>query len=261
MTALPDEATKATLDQAADDPKQARSELATLTDKFNTMRSWASGLFGDSGEKTAARSTFGVSYASNQEAIAGQVTDKVVTPAALAAAMEENGGGAWKVIDHQNVAVADTVSAIDWLSISSEYKMLQILWLPSPPAPDNSITSAPSLQIGNGAAVTTDYSYAKINVKKHSASPEIVSENNLSSFRSYDLTGPGHAQIYISGLHDARKTRFTMTDLKYAHEGAFTLSMLAGGQEDETSYNSLHLTNYTGTQFLLIGDYYLLGLK
>lgn len=37
--ALPSDATKAHLDSSTDDPKQARAELASLVDKFNSLKS------------------------------------------------------------------------------------------------------------------------------------------------------------------------------------------------------------------------------
>ena len=37
--ALPSDATKVHLDQSTDDPKQARAELVSLIDKFNSLKS------------------------------------------------------------------------------------------------------------------------------------------------------------------------------------------------------------------------------
>ena len=60
MGALPAAATKANLDTAIKDPKQARSELADHIDKFNEMRTYLSGLFGTDGTPATARTNLGV---------------------------------------------------------------------------------------------------------------------------------------------------------------------------------------------------------
>lgn len=63
MTALPAAATKTNLDQATDDASQARAELADHVDKFNTLRSYLTGLLGTDGTATTARSTLGLGAA------------------------------------------------------------------------------------------------------------------------------------------------------------------------------------------------------
>ena len=60
MTALPSNTTKVNLDSAADDPSQARAELATGLDATNTVISYLTNLFGADGVKATAISTLGV---------------------------------------------------------------------------------------------------------------------------------------------------------------------------------------------------------
>lgn len=62
-TALPNAATKATLDAGTDDPSMSRTELADFVDKFNTMRSYLLDLFGSDGTKATAQSTLGIGTA------------------------------------------------------------------------------------------------------------------------------------------------------------------------------------------------------
>ncbi len=76
MGALPAAATKANLDAATDDPKQARTELADHIDKFNEMRTYLSGLFGTDGAAATARTNLGVdaAFAAGTEQIFGGTT-------------------------------------------------------------------------------------------------------------------------------------------------------------------------------------------
>lgn len=60
MTALPSALTKTNYDQTTDDPKAARSELATNTDSVNTILSYLTGLFGTDGVPATARGALGL---------------------------------------------------------------------------------------------------------------------------------------------------------------------------------------------------------
>lgn len=60
MTALPSDATKTHMDATTDDPAQARSELASLVDKFNDLLDYCSGLLGSDGVPATARTSLGL---------------------------------------------------------------------------------------------------------------------------------------------------------------------------------------------------------
>lgn len=76
MGALPAATTKVNLDAATDDPKQARTELVDILDKFNEMRIYLSGLFGSDGVAATARTNLGVGgeFAAGTEMIFGDST-------------------------------------------------------------------------------------------------------------------------------------------------------------------------------------------
>ena len=76
MTALPGATTKVFLDSADDDPKQARTELVDMLDKFNTMRDYLSGLLGTDGTPATGRTNLGVEgdFAVGTEMIFGDST-------------------------------------------------------------------------------------------------------------------------------------------------------------------------------------------
>ncbi len=76
MTALPGATTKVFLDSADDDPKQARTELVDMLDKFNTMRDYLSGLFGTDGTAATARTNLNVqaNFSAGIEMIFGDST-------------------------------------------------------------------------------------------------------------------------------------------------------------------------------------------
>jgi len=85
MTALPDDATKTHLDQATDDPKQARLELVSVVDKFNAMRGFLSGLLGATGIPADARSALGLGALSTKtQAATADIANKSVTKGKMA---------------------------------------------------------------------------------------------------------------------------------------------------------------------------------
>lgn len=73
-TPLPNAVTTDHLDSAADDPAQARAELLAGLAAVNTLRSWASWLFGSDGEKATAISNLGVSTSPTVSAKTGNFT-------------------------------------------------------------------------------------------------------------------------------------------------------------------------------------------
>lgn len=93
MASLPSAASKTHLDSGSDDPAQARSEIATLVDKHNDTRAYLSGLLGTDGVAATAKSTLGLTspashdYASQGEAEAGAVQNKVMNPLRTAQAI------------------------------------------------------------------------------------------------------------------------------------------------------------------------------
>ncbi|MEH6477687.1 MAG: hypothetical protein V7727_18490 [Sneathiella sp.] len=263
MTTLPENMVKTNLDTSAKDPKQARSELADNVVKSNVIIAYLTNLFGAAGTKSEARATVGLAYASDEEAIAGEVTDKVVNPANLKAVLSENGaGGSWETIAFSNITTVGTVTMIDWEGIPAEYKVLKVFC-----APIDTVGTAGcrfTINVGAGAAAvrSTNYTYLRQRVRTSDADVDMYDYFDSSNFGGDpNAFKDGQAEFLITGLHDVCITTLKGETLTMASDNTYEVNQLYGAHYEEIANSSLHLSNAGGGQYLPSGYYFLLGLK